>query len=48
MYDKMVSDDPFKLQYCRDRYRSLEICNKTFDDFLPVLKFVPDWLLKII
>ena len=42
MCDKIVSDDPFKLKYCHDKYKTQEMCNKAVDDFLPALKFVPD------
>ena len=26
-----------------DRYKTQEMCHKAVDDFLPALKFVPDW-----
>ena len=45
MCDEIVSDDPFKLKYCHDRYKTQEMCNNTVDDFLPALKFVPDWFV---
>ena len=45
MHDKIVSDDPFKLKYCHDRYKTQEMCNKAVQDFLPALKFVPDWFV---
>ena len=41
--DKVVSEDPFTLKCCLDRYKS-QLCDKAVDDFPPVLKFVPDWL----
>ena len=44
MCDKIVSDDPFKAKDYHDRYHTQEMCNKAFDDFLPVSKFFPDWL----
>ena len=31
------------LRYCLDRYKTQEVCDKPVDDFLPALKFVPDW-----
>ena len=46
MCNKIVSDDPFKLKYCHDRYKAQEMYNKTVDDFLPALKFVPDGFVK--
>ena len=45
MHDKIVSDDPSKLKYCHDRYKTQEMCNKAVQDFLPALKFVPDWFV---
>ena len=43
MCDKIVYEDPFKLEYCHDRYKTQEMCHKAVDDFLPALKFVTDW-----
>lgn len=34
----------FMLKYCLDRCKAQEMCDKTIDDFLPALKFAPDWL----
>ena len=42
MCDKIVSDDDFKLKYCHDRYKTQQMSTKAVNDFLPVLKFVPD------
>ena len=42
---KAVSNDPFMLKYCLDRYKMQEMSHKSFDDFLPALKFVPDWFV---
>ena len=39
----IVSDNLFKLNYCHVRYKTQEMCNKVFDDFLPALKF--DWFV---
>ena len=30
---------------CHDRCNNQELCNKGVDDFLPALKFVPDWFI---
>ena len=46
MCNKIVSDDPFKLKYCHDRYKTQEMYNKVVDDFLPALKFVRDGFVK--
>ena len=45
MCDKIVSDDAFKLRYCYDRYKAQEMSTKAIDDFLEVLKFIPDQLV---
>ena len=47
MCDKIVSEDPFKLKYCHDKYKTYEMCNKTVDDFLPISIFVLDWFVTI-
>ena len=44
MYEKIASGDFFMLKYCHDRCKAQEMCDKTIDDFLPALKFAPDWL----
>ena len=33
------------LKYCLDRYKTQEMCDKAVDEFLPALKFVPDWFV---
>ena len=43
--DKAVSNDPFMLKYCHDRYETREMCDKPFDNFLPALKFILDWFV---
>ena len=45
MSDKFVSKDPFVLEYCLDRYKTQEMCNKDVDLCLLALKLVPDWLV---
>ena len=45
MCDKVVSEDPFILKCCLDRYKTQEICNKAADAFLPTLKFIHDWFV---
>ena len=46
MCDKAVSKNSFMLEYCHEKYKTQEICDKVVDDFLPVLKFVPHWFVK--
>ena len=43
MCDKVLSNDPFMLIYCLDRYKTPEMCDKAVHNFLPALIFVPDW-----
>ena len=45
MCGKIVSEDPFNLKYCDDRYKCQEMCNNTVDDFLPALKVVHYWFM---
>ena len=45
MCDKVVSEDPFMLKYCLDRYNTQKMCDKAVDAFQPALKFVPGWLV---
>lgn len=41
---KNVSKEPFTLQYCLDRYNIQEVCDKSADSCLLLLKSVLDWL----
>ena len=41
--DKVVSEKPFKLKYCPDRYKNKKICDNAVDTYLLAFKFVPDW-----
>ena len=45
MCNKIVSEDPFKLNYCYNRYKTHEMCKKVVNDFLAALKFVSDWFV---
>ena len=40
MNDKGAFKDPFMLQYCLDKYKTPETCDKALDTFLPTLEFV--------
>ena len=42
---KAISKNHFMLEYCHDRYKTQEICSKAVDNFLPALKFVPNWFV---
>ena len=39
---KAVSENPFLLKHCHNRYTTQEICDTVVDDFILALKFVPD------
>ena len=43
MCERNVSEDPFILFYCPDRYRTQRVCDEAVDDCQAVLKFIPDW-----
>ena len=43
MCGKAVSNDPFMLNNYLNRCKTQEISHNVVDDFLPALKFVPDW-----
>lgn len=45
MCDQVVSEYPFLLNYCPDRYKTHEMCNKALDLCLLAIKFVADWFL---
>ena len=40
MCDEIVSKEPFMWNYCLNRYKSQEMCDKVCDACLPALKFV--------
>lgn len=42
MWDRVVSEDPFMLEYCLNRYKTQKMCDEAVDDRLLPLKFVPD------
>ena len=45
MCDRIISEDPFMLVYCRDRHKSNKMCDEAIDDCLLALKFIPDWFV---
>ena len=47
MCDKSFFEDPFMLKYCLDRYKTQEMCDAAFDDFLPALNLFPIGLLQV-
>ena len=46
MCDRAFSEDPFILKYFLDRYKTQEMCDIAVDNFLPTLKFAPDWFVR--
>ena len=47
MCDKIISENPFMLKYCPDKYITPKMCDRAVDDFLPTLNFVPDFFVTI-
>ena len=45
MFDKVVSEDPFLIVYCPDKYKIQIMCREAVDDSLAVLKLKPDWIV---
>ena len=45
MCGKVASNNSFMLIYCLDRHKAQDMHDKTIDDFLPTLGFVPDWFV---
>ena len=42
MCDRVISEDPFMLAYCPDKYKIQRMCDGAVDDCLAALKFIPD------
>ena len=45
MCDRVVSEDPFLIVYCPDKYKTQSMCDEAVDDSLAALKLVPDWFV---
>ena len=43
MSDEVVSNNPFMLKNCLDRYETKKLCDKAVHDCLPTFKFVHCW-----
>ena len=41
MCDKVVSEDPFLIVYCPDKYKAQRMCDEAVDS-LAALKLIPD------
>ena len=44
MCDKVVSENPFLIVYCADKYKTQRMCDKAVYDSLAALKLIP-WLV---
>ena len=42
MCDRVVSEDPFLIVYCPDKYITYKMCDIAVDDSLAALKLIPD------
>ena len=45
MRDKVISENPFMLKYCPDKYITQRIFDEAVDDFPPTLNFISDWFV---
>ena len=45
MWGKVIYKFFFILKYFLDKYKSQKMCDKTVDDYLSTLKFVPGWFV---
>ena len=43
MCDRIISEDPFMLVYCPDKYRTQIMCDEPVGDCLAALKSILDW-----
>ena len=42
MCHKVVSEDPFLIVYCPDKYKTQRMCNEAVDDSLAALRLISD------
>ena len=45
MCDKAVDTCPFVFHSISDRLKTQKMCNEAVVNFLPTLKYVPDWFV---
>ena len=45
MSDRVVSEDPFLIIYCPDKFKIQRMCDEAVDDFLAALKLISDWFV---
>ena len=46
MCDRVVSEDPFLIVYCPNKYITPKICDEAVDDSLAALKLITDWFVR--
>ena len=46
MCDIIVSEDPFLIFYCPDKYKTQRMCDEAVDYCLASSNFIPDWFVK--
>ena len=45
MCERVVSEDPFLIVYCPDKYKNKKMCDEAVDDSLAALKLILDWFV---
>ena len=45
MFDRVVSEGPFLIAYCPDKYKTQRMCDEAVDGSLAALKLIPDWVI---
>ena len=45
MSGKVVSEDPFLIVYCPDKYKTQRMCDEAVDDSLATFRLIPDWFV---
>ena len=45
MCGRVVSEDPFLIVSCTDKYKTQRMCDEAVDDSLAALKLIPDWFV---
>ena len=45
MCDRVVSEDPFLIVYCPDKYKTQRMSDEAVDGCLTALKLIPDWFV---
>ena len=47
MCERVVSEDPFLVVYCPDKYKTQRMCDKTVDDSLVALKLTSEMIKEL-